>query len=214
MMQFILPVFILLASVGVFFGFTKNEYKTVQDRKAEVAEYDKAVQNSTTLLKKREELLDLKNKFQKNDLNRLNILMPDDVNSTKLIIEIEHLAKNVHNLSFEDPKYDPGKKIATAGTKDGGAPAIADSATPARDIKSTLAKTQELEGQKDYGSFELEFTLTGKYSDFISFLGDLEKSLRIVDIQQLEITPKESKEGKGGDVLKYVLKVQTYWLKS
>lgn len=207
MLQFILPIFILLASVGVFFGFTKNEYQSVQDRKAEVAEYDKAVENSTTLLKKREELLELKNKFQKEDINRLNILMPDDVNSTKLILEIEHLATSIHNLAFEDPKYDPNKKIATAGTKDAGAPAIADGAV-AKDAKQPVTKMQELENQRDYGSFELEFTLIGTYSDFIDFLGDLEKSLRIVDIQQLQIVPKE------GNNLKYILKVQTYWLKS
>lgn len=208
MMQFILPIFILLAAAGVFFGFTKDEYQSVQDRKAEVAEYEKAVQNSTTLLKKREELLELKNQFQKTDLNRLNILMPDDVNSTKLILEIEHLATSVHNLAFEDPKYDPNNKIVSAGTKDGGAPAIADTATPKDARQAIITKNQELENQRDYGSFELEFTLIGTYTDFISFLGDLEKSLRIVDIQQLQIAPKE------GNNLKYVLKVQTYWLKS
>ncbi len=207
MIQFMLPIFILLASAGVFFGFTKNEYQAVQDRKAEVAEYDKAVQNSTILLKKREELLDLKNKFQKDDLNRLNILMPDDVNSTKLILEIEHLATSVHNLAFEDPKYDPNKKIASLGAVSGGAPASTDGAS-AKDAKPVNPKIQELENQKEYGSFELEFTLIGTYSDFIAFLGDLEKSLRIVDIQQLQIVPKE------GNNLKYVLKVQTYWLKS
>lgn len=203
-MQFILPIFIFLAAVGVFFGFTKNEYQSVQTRKAEVAEYNKAVQNSTILLKKREELLELKNQFQKNDLNRLNILMPDDVNSTKLIMEIEHLATSVHNLAFEDPKYDPNKKIATLGIPPAGA-GTAD-ASSSKEAKQPAPKVQETD--KDYGSFELEFTLIGTYNDFLSFLGDLEKSLRIVDIQQLQIIPKE------GNNLKYILKVQTYWLKS
>lgn len=210
MMQFILPIFILLSAVGVFFGFTKNEYQAVQDKKAEVAEYDRAVRNSTVLLKKREELLNKKNTFQKSDLNRLDILMPDDVNSTKLILEIEHLATSVHGLAFEDPKYDPNKKI-TPGDEITSTTTTTTTPTtpaPAREAKPVNTKTQELENHRDYGSFELEFTLIGRYSDFIAFLGDLEKSLRVVDIEQLEIVPKE------GNNLKYVVKVQTYWLKS
>ncbi len=205
MIQFILPVFLILASVGVFFGFTKAQLATIDGLKAEVSEFQKAVDNSNQLLKRRDELLFKKNQIPQTDLARLGILMPDDVNSTKLILEIQNLATNIHGLKFENPKYDPSKKV-TPETK---TPATTPGDTaPAKDTKTTLAPKDLTQSARDFGTFELEFTIIGPYEKFISFIEDLEKSLRVVDIQQVEISPKE------GFNLQYVVKVQTYWLKS
>ncbi len=203
MTQFILPIFLVLAAVGVFFGFTKKELTTTKDLKAQVVEYQKAVDKSSELLKIRDGLLDKRNKIQETDLSRLSILMPNDVNSTKLVLEIQNLATNTHKLAFENPKYDPNKKVTgdvkiTPATDNPDAKSTPKTTTP-RDVAQT---------QKDYGTFELEFTVIGPYDNFINFITDLEKSLRIVDISQVDITPKE------GSNLKYVVKIQTYWLKS
>lgn len=206
MMQFILPVFLVLASIGVFLGFTKKEITTMKSLKAEAAEYQKAVDKSSELLKLRDSLLDKRNKISQSDLDRLGVLMPNDVNSTKLVLEIQNLAVNTHKLAFENPKYDPNKKvtgdvkIATSATTDG----TADTKTKTAPTATPRDNTQ---AQRDYGTFELEFTVIGPYDNFIKFIGDLENSLRIVDISQVDITPKDATN------LKYVVKIQTYWLK-
>jgi Tfp pilus assembly protein PilO len=206
MTQFILPIFLVLAAVGVFFGFTKKELATTKDLKAQVVEYQKAVDKSAELLKIRDGLLDKRNKIQDTDLSRLSILMPNDVNSTKLVLEIQNLATNTHKLAFENPKYDPNKKVT--GDVKIAAPASTDAASDAKTTPKTTTPRDATQAQKDYGTFELEFTVIGPYDNFINFISDLEKSLRIVDISQVDITPKE------GSNLKYVVKIQTYWLKS
>lgn len=196
MFQFILPIFFILASVGLFFGFTKTKWDSIQSLRSETVEYKKALDNSKQLLTKRDELLDRKNAISDSDIEKLNVLLPNDVNSTKVILEIEHLATRIHGLGFENPKYDPNKKVTT-DTKTN---ATADAA---KQTPKDLA-----EEQKDYGTFELEFTLSGPYERFIGFIQDLEKSLRIIDIQSVEISTPDSQ------TMKYIVKVQTYWLKS
>lgn len=193
MFQFILPIFFILASIGLFFGFTKTKWDSIQTLRQETVEYKKALDNSKQLLTKRDELLGKKNAISETDVEKLNILLPNDVNSTKVILEIEHLATRIHGLGFENPKYDPNKKVTTDGKTD----------TTVKQTPKDLA-----EEQKDYGTFELEFTLSGPYERFIGFIQDLEQSLRIVDIQSVEISTPDSQ------TMKYLVKVQTYWLKS
>lgn len=193
MFQFILPIFFILASIGLFFGFTKTKWDSIQTLRQETVEYKKALDNSKQLLTKRDELLGKKNAISETDIEKLNILLPNDVNSTKVILEIEHLATRIHGLGFENPKYDPNKKVTTDGKTD----------TTTKQTPKDLA-----EEQKDYGTFELEFTLSGPYERFIGFIQDLEQSLRIIDIQSVEISTPDNQ------TMKYLVKVQTYWLKS
>ncbi len=208
MFQFIFPIVLVLASVGVFFGYTQKEWAKAQTMKEEVAEYNKAVENSKQLLKRRDELLTQKNQIAEDDLNRLNILVPPDVNSTKLILEIQNLASNVHGLTFENPKYDPNKKV-TADVKI----PTGDETTKPDESKTgaTAVNPKDLVSlNKEYGTFELEFTVGGSYDKFIAFTKDLEQSLRLVDIVATQISAGPLNTGS----LKYVIKVQTYWLKS
>lgn len=203
MFQFLVPIILIIASVGLFLGFTKKQYETIRSLKSEATQYDNALQKSKELLKKRDELIEIKNSIDPIDLEKLDKLLPNDVNNTKLILEIQNLANNKHGLGFEDPKSDPNNKVVSTseGTTSSGSPdkKVATSTNP-KDISQSL---------KEYGAFDLEFTVVGTYEKFIAFIQDLEKSLRIVDIQSIDITPKE-----GSTILKYVIKIKTYWLKS
>ena len=71
-----------------------------------------------------------------------------------------------------------------------------------------------------YGIFPMEFIIEGRYETFISFMKELEKNLRLVDIKSVSFNvPQQSSGGDGGgisadpNVYSYTLKVETYWLK-
>ena len=74
---------------------------------------------------------------------------------------------------------------------------------------------------KDYGVFDLEFSTSGSYDNFINFTKDLEKNLRIVDISSISFSSEVS-SGIGGaglktissEIYKYDFKIKTYWLKN
>ena len=67
-----------------------------------------------------------------------------------------------------------------------------------------------------YGVFPMEFSIEGKYNTFISFMKELERNLRIIDVKSISFSSSSqagSKNGEGSDIYIYSLKVQTYWLK-
>ncbi len=115
MFQFIVPIILILASVGLFLGFTKKQYDVLLSLKSESAQYDSALQKSKELLKKRDSLIEIKKSIDPIDLEKLQKLLPDDVNNTKLILEIQNIATNKYGLGFENPKYD-SNKANTSGT--------------------------------------------------------------------------------------------------
>lgn len=206
MFQFLPPLILIIASVGLFLGYTKPQYVELKDLRTEASKYDSALEKSKELLKKRDSLLDVRNTISEGDIDKLKKLLPSDVNSTKVILELQNLAVNKHGLLFENPKYDPNKKTTAPSVS----PDQGSSNTQSKDTQQAVApKDAAQQVPKDYGTFELEFTIIGPYEKFIAFIQDLEKSLRIIDIQSITITPKD-----GSSALKYTVKVQTYWLKS
>ncbi len=63
--------------------------------------------------------------------------------------------------------------------------------------------------------YNIKFGFTSSYEKSVAFLKDLEKSLRIIDITNFDITPKVTGTAKEGKTLQYNVTVgaKTYGLK-
>ena len=59
------------------------------------------------------------------------------------------------------------------------------------------------------GVIRFSFSVSAKYEVFLEFLKQLEESLRIVDIRNIEITRSSSE----GMIYDYQVTMDTYWLK-
>jgi Tfp pilus assembly protein PilO len=159
--------------------------------------YNKALNNSTELQKIRDSLVERYKNIKQEDKDRLYHLLPDNVDNIELILEIEKIA-GMHGMPIADVKFD--SKVAESGT-------------------STSAKINTVTGNLPYGIFPLDFTVEGRYDTFISFLKDLEKNLRIVDVKSISFIPPSlipgspSQVKSNPDIYKYTLRVQAYWLK-
>src|SRR3989344_4652577 len=57
----------------------------------------------------------------------------------------------------------------------------------------TPTTTQSL--RKDYGVWDLEFSTTGTYNNFLNFIKDLESNLRIVDISSIQFSSDNTSAG-------------------
>jgi Tfp pilus assembly protein PilO len=71
----------------------------------------------------------------------------------------------------------------------------------------------------NYGIFNLEFSISGTYNNFISFTKDLESNLRIVDISSITFSSNTGSVGSNpkissSDIYKYDFKIKTYYLKN
>lgn len=187
-MKFLTPIILIVTAVGVFLFYTDSVYRKVAEdpkeggvkqKKEYVAQLDKQLAQTREILRARGELSEQYKKISGRDLDNLNELLPDHVDNVKLVLDLNGIARN-HGMTLRDIKVNE-----EAPSKD--APVGPD--------------------KKPYSQILLSFEVTAPYENFVSFLEDLERSLRIVDVTALDFEANE----KG--VYNYKVTIKTYWLK-
>ncbi|MEK7120933.1 MAG: type 4a pilus biogenesis protein PilO [Patescibacteria group bacterium] len=182
-MQFITPIFLIVVSVAVFFGFVDPQYKKISETKTLEQQYEEALSKSRELQEIKANLLSEYNAFRPEDVAKLEKMLPDNIDNVRLIIEIDNVAKkyglSVKNLIVREESS----------------------------LVSTTNKKQIGPDTKDYSSVTLEFSVGTSYNTFLKFLKDLEQSLRLVDVVSVNF------RAQGEDFDDYRVAIRTYWLK-
>ncbi len=194
MLRTIFSIILLGAAGAVLFMYIRPAYDAIAPKKAEIANYEAALNKAAELQKLKQSLLAKQNSFNPADLERLHKLLPDHVDNVALILDIDHLA-GVHGMGLENVD------VNTPGSVRGGA---TQSQPPSSMIGAGSGQT--------YDSLTLTFTTHGTYQPFLDFMRDLERSLRIVDLTSLSISPT-SGLGFAEPVYTYKITLRTYWLK-
>lgn len=183
MTRFLIPLFLILLGGALFALYTNGAYQSIQTLSAQAGSYDEALEKSQELRAARDRLLSKRNTFSTDSLRRLEYLLPNNVDNIRLVIDINNIAAR-HFLTL--------KNVSLGGISDSprerGALAVGSSGDP-------------------IGSVELGFAVTASYDGFISFLRDLERSLRLIDVEELSYKPAQ---GGLGD---YSVTIRTYWLR-
>lgn len=148
----------------------------------QVAAFDDALDKAKELKKSREELISKRNTFAAEDLQKLERILPDNVDNIRFVIDINGIAAR-RNLSLRN---------VSLGT--------------ISDARSTRAAGALGASGDPIGSAEISFAVTATYDDFLAFLQDLEHSLRLVDIEKISFKPGTTEK------YEYSLTVRTYWL--
>lgn len=188
-----MPVILIGIAVVGFFMFTKPLYQDISLLRTDADSYNQALDNSKALENERDKLTSKYNTISKDDLDRLQKLLPDNIDNIRLILEIEKIA-SPYGMVLKDIKYNADTVASgNGGPVQGGA----QQATPA-----------------NYRVLDMEFSVTGTYNNFLNFAKDLENNLRIVDVSSVvfssEVDPKTNPSG----AYKYNFKIKTYWLKN
>lgn len=214
-MRFIMPIILIGISVTVFFAFTNPIYGDISKLRAQAESYNAALSNSKELENQRDNLTVKKNAISTEDLNKLQKLLPENIDNIRLILEIEQIALP-YGMVLKNVKY----STTDEKEKDTGSPVVGS-------IQGVGAAQSS---PKDYGIWDLEFSTAGTYSNFLNFTRDLEKNLRIVDISSIQFSSAAtggSSSATGGsgssssssttpssESYKYDFKIKTYWLKN
>ena len=203
MVRFIMPIILIGIATVFFFMFTNPIYNDISALNGEVEIYDTALDNSKALENQRDILTAKYNAIDPNNLTKLQKLLPENVDNVRLILEIGQIALP-YEMVLKDVKYNVTNTNTSKGTDTQGAV-----------IQGGVSN----EVSKDYGIFDLEFTTSGTYNDFINFTKDLESNLRIVDISSIIFSsdtgnsvnnPKTNSQ----EIYRYNFKIKTYWLKN
>jgi hypothetical protein len=177
-----MPIVLIIAAVGLFVVYTNPTYQATHTLQAQASAYDDALTKSQQFRAIRDQLLSKRNTFSADDVQKLQEVLPDNVDNIRFIIDVNNIASR-HNISLSNVQL---------GTIGGSAQA-----------QSSVASA----GGGPVGSVDIGFTINASYSDMLSFLQDLEHSVRLIDVEKLSFTAPSS-----GATTDYTFVVRTYWL--
>lgn len=187
-MKNVFAIILIVTSIGLFQYFIDPTYQEVKDLRAQEADFNEALNNTEKVQEIRDLLLTKYNSFSPEDLKRLEKLLPDNIDNVRLIIEIDKIASR-HDLALKDVQVTETQPRASASVVAAGSEGFAGN-------------------EARYGTAPLAFSLVGDYAAFLSFLRDVERGLRLMDITNITIKPNEEPTR-----YEYGLNIQTYWLK-
>lgn len=179
-MRFFIPTLLVAIAITLFVVYTDPKYQNSKILAAQAASYDEALTKSSELHKIRDDLLSKRDSFSNDNVTRLEHILPDNVDNIRLIIDINNIALK-NGLALTNVSLGDIAKNTTAG----GSAAASAGAT---------------------GSVKVGFSVAAPYTNFLSFLHDLEHSLRLVDVDKIDYQPGATGSGT------YQVEVRTYWL--
>ncbi|OGI85645.1 hypothetical protein A3A01_01360 [Candidatus Nomurabacteria bacterium RIFCSPLOWO2_01_FULL_39_17] len=198
MFRLIISIILISIAVTGFFAFTKPLFNDISALREQMASYDDALNNSKMLENERDLLTKKYNSFDPENIAKLSKLLPDNVDNIRLILEIEKIA-TPYGMVLKDIKYNvESTNNTTARTAENG------------EVGGIPMPRQE------YGTLDFSFSTQGAYGNFINFMRDLEKNLRIMDITSIDFSSNVSIGASPSlsQIYKYNFNVKTYWLKN
>lgn len=182
MIRFFLPALLLVGAFGVFYFVADPLYQDIKALAFEKKSYDDALDNSKKLQSLRDQLVNRYNAFSPTDLERLERMLPNNVDNVKLVLELDQMAGK-YGMAVKNVRFNQS---------------------------SDSKKSEDLIGKDDrpYGTLSLDFAVDAPYPNLTAFLADLERSLRVVDVQEVSFSAPSDR-----NIYQFNLKIQTYWLK-
>ncbi len=177
MRKLLLPLILFGLSFSAFFWYIQPTYAEIQEIQSEVSQYDATLDKVAQLQQIRDDLLSTYNSIQSRQLDRLNKMLPDAVDTVKFLIELDEVAAS-HGMSVQDISFN----------------------------KTPNSQSGESGNSGQYNTIEAVFNVSGPYEDMLSFMRDIERSARLIDLQNVNVSTNQD----GGEN-QYQFTLQTYW---
>lgn len=184
------PLILIVLAVGIYFTFTRVKIDELQAIRQVNAQYEQALKNSEKLVKVRDSVRDNYNKISQDDQERLEKILPDNVDNVRLIIDVSGVAAR-HGIVM--------KNVKTTTPKDASEPVV--------DSGIGQDMSGQTQTQGSYSTVTLSFDVSSNYQNFLNFLKDIEASLRIIEVSKITIKSTET------GVYDYNVEIKTFWLK-
>lgn len=172
---------LILVAAGLFYTFTNPIYQETKQLRTQVSAYKDVLQNAEATKELRDSLQTKYKQVPAGEVARLNKVLPPYVDNVRLALDLDTIASRYGvSIGSVDVKTQPvsqgGFILPGAGSSG------------------------------SYNSANVTFSFTSSYSDFKKFMADIEKSLRIIDVESLGFEATEN------GIYNYSLTVNTYWL--
>ncbi|KKT14510.1 MAG: hypothetical protein UW76_C0026G0007 [Parcubacteria group bacterium GW2011_GWF2_44_8b] len=159
-------IILLLLSVGLFYTFTNDQYQDVKKLYALSSEYRNVLQSVSAIVELRDRLLVTYETFPKAEIERINQVLPDNIDNVQLALDLDAMASR-YGISIESIQAEVG-----VGND------------------ASLVVLPENAGVYEKATVSLSFV--ANYENFMRLLADIEKSLRIMDVKSISFQTSES----------------------
>ncbi len=176
-MKILTPLLLIAISIGLFFVYINPAYSEIGALRDQNKSLTAALDRAQQAGIKRDQLLSKRNQFSTEDLNRLQKILPDSIDNIRLVVDINSIAVK-YGTSIKAVKVEP--VVNTPGSP---APA-----TP-------------------YDGATITFDIVLTYDNFLSFLADIERNLRLTDVVAVSFDTGDK------SVYQYNVTLKTYRLK-
>ncbi len=178
----LLPLILIIISITAFFMWINPHYQNVKTLQSQLAESNDALAKFAQLDSLRASLVDKENALDPAGLDKLKKLLPDNIDNIQLFLDIQGVAS----------RY---------GTS------IGDISVPDQSSQSSSGGAIGPTGSQ-FGQMALAFSVNTSYDNLLLFLGDLEKSLRIVEIRSIAFASDDANP----NTYKVTLGINAFWL--
>lgn len=189
MIRTITPIFSIIIALVIFFFYAKPEFVVIKATQGETKQYEDAAATAAALNNELNALVDKKRSFSAGDLERLDALVPTDINEVRILADLNEIART-HNMLFGNIDVENSD---TENAASGQAGALGG------DTGQRVAYT-------DFLTSDITFSLIGTYEQFKAFLADVEKSLVLLEVINIAFDEGE------GNLQQYNITVRTFSL--
>lgn len=161
-MRIIISFLFLATAVTLFFIKTQPNLNDIKTLQLEKQEFGDALASSRELQTLRDKLLSQYNAISQDDRDRLNKLLPLQIDSSNLIVMFEEIVK-AHGLLLKKVDVKESKQPA-------GSPTVLGAVS------------------SPYKTINLTLSVSGPYASILALFSDLDKSLRLVDVENISFS--------------------------
>lgn len=182
MFKILISLFLVAGAIVIFFTESKNYFPEIKSLRKQIFSYNETVNTAKKVRNSIDKTLREYNAISQDNVDRINKMVPSGSESMKLVVQIDDMMRK------------SGLSLASIDSKD----------TIDKNSTSGVQKN----GKKTAQSLFLSMKAQGSYESFYSFIKKLEKSLRLIDVNSVKISPV------GQDDYLFSIEAVSYWRKT
>ena len=160
-------VILLLLSVGIFFSFSSGQYQEMKNLQTLADEYKSVLNEASAIEGLRDSLLNTYSAIPKSEIERLNKVLPNTVDTVQLAFDLDGMASK-HGISISSVQTNTDTQSA--------------------DQSLTVLP----EHAPTYNKASVTFSFIANYENLKKMLSDVEKNLRLMDISSISFQVQDS----------------------
>ena len=166
----------------IFFTESKNYFPEIKKLRKQASSYNETINTAKKVRSSIDKTLGEYNAISQDNVDRINKMVPSGAESMELVVQMDDMMRK------------NGLSLNSINTKD----------IAAQKLDSNSQKNDSMFAESVFLSIEAQ----GSYESFRSFIKELEKSLRLIDVISVEINPV------GQDNYSYSIEAVSYWRKT